>query len=236
MSSPAFGRPKQVGEDFIVKASRRGGVDALRMRRAFVCERKQLDDEALILLLRVSPEDRRAVLKMESDVKGHVRKNIYRWFKGSVAENVIDEYFLHNVVVDETHGLVFRVRVPLPVVEGPANGIVAGRAYDLDLRIHWLRFRPTTYQAEFAVTSVEPRDVCAIVSDDETHNDDDDAYIVPQDALETIYDDLRKRLLAERDRIEAFRGRLARIDDDMIRTRPDDVADALEEFTKAVAA
>lgn len=240
-----FGRPKRHGVDYFVKAVG-GARRSVTLKDVALREVKHIDDTT-IWTFGLRPADRKDFTCLEGEIKRTVRNNIRDWFKNTVSESLIDEYYVNNIIFDDAHGLVLKVRT----TDDCNETFQVGSIYDVRLRIRGLLFRPTTYHVEFyapVIGAAKRRLSYNILSDDDNNDEklntdtdiDDDP--IPSYELEDIREELVRDMAREQARlakvasdVESLCQSLAAIDPQMLFTPRDlDRASQLVERARSI--
>lgn len=128
------------------------------------------------------------VCDLNTDVIQQVKEHCASWFKSALSDELIEDYFSHNIVFDKELGQVIRFKCL-----NDLSDIEAGVPANIVITMKKIRFFKQKFVLEWDVEEIEVLDPCVIVDiENAAASDDDD---IPMPTLEEIHN-MKSNILA----------------------------------------
>lgn len=144
-------------------------IDIKEMKR----DTKNEDETACYALLFKNAGAVDKLCDINEQVIALTKKNCASWFKAALSDELIDDYFLSNIVYDNKRGQHIKIKCINDISQVPVRTLV-----NIEIVLQSIRFYKQQFVLEWIVDEVE-------IIDDKEHDDEGDADI-PSPSLEDI--------------------------------------------------
>lgn len=187
-------------EGAIFKNARKDEV-TLYLSRAIVMDVKKTGASEYYMTLKPGDkESLKEVARLSAEVIAYVKENCALWFKNSLSDDLIEDYFTPNVVFDPEKGRVIRIKCTNDV-----SMLAPGTALNMVAALRRIRFYKQKFVVEWEVDEAEIID--KDVATQEGYDSDSDIED-PEPSAEEL-DALKKQYICESEkRLELLRGEM----------------------------